>query len=208
MAKPKNRKKKQIKTAKADLVLKTETQQFDPTPEQRQHAPYHRDEILHVETFTRAIVHRVRHVSSFRAMRDKEQISDDQYQAALEIAFVAEMIERNVSVRGASLEARVDHSGSARNALVERLGLIRAEKAYTDWRQTLPMPKRMVIDMVIEDVSLVSIARRYRVGWIKARKCLLAALDRWENIRAKTWKDVDERDVLWRYARLGDGELR
>lgn len=194
------KRKAQPETAKVDS--------FAPTPEQRQHAPYHHDEILHVETFTRAMVHRVRHASSLRAMCDREQITSAQYQAALEIAFIAEMIERSVSVRGASLEARVDHSGSARNALIERLGSIRAEKAYTDWRQSLPMPKRMVIDMVIEDVSLVAIARRYRVGWVKARKYLLAALDRWEDIRARTWKDVDARDVLWRYARLGEGELR
>lgn len=146
-------------------------------------------------------------VSSMARLHDNGQITGDQWAASQEIALVAEMIERSVSVRGASLEARVDSSGSGRDVLVERLHLVRMEQAYTQWRQHLPMPRRMVIDMVLGDRELFATARVHGVGWPRARRLLLGALNSWIDIRAKVWRDVDERDVLARYARLGVGEL-
>ncbi len=145
--------------------------------------------------------------SSMARMHDKGEITGDQWAASQEIALVAEMIERSVSVRGASLEARVDGSGSGRDVLVERLHMVRMERAYTQWRQYLPMPKRMVIDMVLGDRELFVTARVHGMGWPRARRLLLGALDRWIDIRERVWRDVDERDVLARYARIGQGEL-
>lgn len=163
----------------------------------------------HVDTNTKAQTkRRRRHGSSLSTMRDKGQLSEEQYQAACEIAFAAEMIERSVSVRCASLEARVDSSGSARDALIEKLGAVRFEMAYSQWRSRLPMPRRMVVDMVIESSSLVSIARVYNTPWRRAREMLLRSLDHWPAVKERIWRDVEERDVLWRYARIGCGELR
>lgn len=150
---------------------------------------------------------RRRSASSMARMHEKGQITADQHAAAMEIALVAELIERSVSVRGASLEARVDSSGSGRDVLVERLAIVRLERAYSDWRRFLPMPRRMVIDMVLADRDLYATARMFRVSWPTARKRLIAALDRWTDIRERTWRDVDERDVLQRYAMIGCGVL-
>lgn len=150
---------------------------------------------------------RRRSASSMARMHENGQITADQHAAAMEIALVAELIERSVSVRGASLEARVDSSGSGRDVLVERLAIVRLERAYSDWRRFLPMPRRMVIDMVLADRDLFATARVFRVSWPTARKRLIAALDRWIDIRERTWRNVDERDVLQRYAMIGCGVL-
>ncbi|MFX8813237.1 hypothetical protein ABTM61_20120, partial [Acinetobacter baumannii] len=81
----------------------------------------------------------------------------------------AEAIERAVSVKCASMEARVDHAGSARDILVERLAAVRREQTYSRWRQTLPSPKRLVLDMVLTPRSLVATARVHNVPWRRAR---------------------------------------
>lgn len=145
--------------------------------------------------------------SSLARMAESGQITLDQLAAAFEIAAVAERIQRSASLRCASLEARVDGSGSGRDVLVERLHLVRMEQAYTTWRERLPVPRRMIVDMVLSDQSLFVTARVHRMGWPKARQRLFRALDAWIEIRQRVWRDVDERDVLARYARLGEGEL-
>lgn len=167
-----------------------------PTPEQRQHSAYVEDDIIHAESFTRATVHRIRQQSSLRKLCDDGQISEDNLFAAQQIARVAEMIERNAAVRCASLEARVDYAGSARDVLVERLGMVRMEVAYTAWRTSIPMPRRMIVDMVLEDRSLFVTARVYRVGWPRAKRMLRDALDRWADLMAKARNEVDEVDLI------------
>jgi len=119
-----------------------------------------------------------------------------QYQAAQEIAQVAEAIERAVSIRCASIEARVDNSGSGRDFIRERLHIVRMEQAYTRWRMMLPMPKRLVIDMVLTERALVATARVHGVPWRKARNYLIDALDRWEEVKGHVWRCVDTDDVL------------
>lgn len=166
-----------------------------PTPEQEQHADYVRGEIMHIETFTRATVHRVRQASSLLHLLDKGHLTAEQYFSALQIASVAEKIEKAVAVRCASLEARVDNSGSGRNVLVERIGSVRLERAYSQWRTRLPVPRRMVIDMVLEDRALFATARRYRVSWPRAKAMLANALDVWAEEMAKARRDIEQRDV-------------
>lgn len=168
----------------------------DPTPEQRQHADYVEQDIIHAESFNRATVHRIRQQSSLRKLCEDGQISEEQLFAAQQIAHVAEMLERNVSVRCASLEARVDHAGSARDVLVERLGLVRMEVAYSKWRTSIAMPRRMIVDMVLEDRSLFTTARVYRVSWPKAKRLLGNALDHWCDLMTDARRSVDEEDLL------------
>ena len=177
------------------------------SPETERHGRYSEEFVTHVETNTKALTVRNRMTSGIARMFADGGIDDVQFASAIEIAYIAEAIERNVSVRCASLESRVDGSGSARNALLERMAQVRREKAYGEWHQTLPMPKRLVLDMILTTQPLVATARAYRVPWRKARGHLIDALDRWIDIRERVWRRIDEHEVLARYARLGDGEL-
>lgn len=182
------------KTAKVTVI-------DGPNAEQRNHAVYHEDDIIHVETFTRATVHRIRQQSSMRKLLDDGQITAGQYYAAQSIAHVAEMIQRNVSVQCASLEARVDCAGSGRDILVERLGMVRMEAVYTKWRTSIAMPRRMVVDMVLEDRSLFTTARVHGVGWPRAKRLLGNALDHWNTLMERACKDIDQGDVDRAHAR-------
>lgn len=192
MAKVSKGKKSTSAKAKA---LPIAQQIMGPTPEQEQQARYIREEIIHAESFTRATVHRIRQASSLRKLFDDRQLTDAQYYAAVEIAHVAEAIERNVAVRCASLESRVDCSGSARNILVERLGYVRMEATYTKWRTSIAVPRRMIVDMVLEDRSLFATARVYRVGWPKAKRMLGNALDHWNDLMERARRDIDQEDL-------------
>lgn len=140
-------------------------------------------------------------------MFEDGQLTEEQFDAANQIAAVVEAIERSVSVRGASLEARVDCSGAARDLLIESLALIRLDVIYSAWRNRLPTPKRLVIDMLTANRSLVATARVHRVNWRKARKWMLSALDRWIEIREQHWHAIGEDDVQAIYAKLGCGVL-
>lgn len=141
--------------------------------------------------------------SGIDRMAESGQISDEQHAAAMDICYVAERIERAVSVRSGNIEARVDNQGADRDELIEKLGTIRLEMTYSAWRDRLPMPRRMVIDMVTNTQSLVNTARSYGVPWRKARGRLIDALDRWIDIREKIWATIDEDDVIRVHRKIG-----
>ena len=140
--------------------------------------------------------------SALALMREKGQLTDEQFYSAQRIAEIAEMIERTVAVGSASMEARVDCSGSARDALNESLYRVRAEGAYTEWRSKLPLPRRMVIDMVTQDAGLKAIARAHNMGWPRAQRELSEALDRWPDIFARYVKAIEQDDLDRQHARL------
>lgn len=168
----------------------------------------YRDEfVMHIETYTLARTKRNREQSPFGQLYDRGQITKEQYEAAVDIACAVERVQRSVSVRGASLEARVDCSGSASGLLVERLSVAKLEITYSLWRRRLPMPRQMIIDMIILPGSLFAKCRIYRMGWPKARKRLLDALDRWIELREKVAREVDEEDLRAAHLRLGEGAI-
>lgn len=134
-------------------------------------------------------------------------INADELAAACEIIDIARMIERGVSMRGTSLEARVDNSGSGRDQLVEGLNRIRSEVAYTAWRQHIPMPRAMILDMIVRDKPYVAAARAYGVNYRTARKRLITALRMWFDLKEAAVRDVTDDAVLAVYARLGEGSL-
>lgn len=148
-----------------------------------------------------------RRQSPIDRMYESGQITIEQQAAATEIAVVAEAIERMAGVRGASLEARVDNEGASRDVLLETLSRIRLEATYTAWRNQLPMPRRMYLDMILTNRSLVATARVYGAPWRPTRARLLRALDRWHDLKEITWRTVDEGDVQRIYAKLGEGIL-
>ncbi len=164
--------------------------------------------VTHIETNTRAQTKRNRQQSALALVHERGAISAAQYEAAGQIARVAESIARAVSLRGSRLEPRVDFGGSGRDMLTERLGLVRLEMTYTRWRELLPMPRRMVIDMVIGDRDLVGTARVHNVPWREARRRLLAALDLWLELREAVWREIDAEAAGRAYRRLGEGGLK
>lgn len=140
--------------------------------------------------------------SALAYMRERGNLTDDQFYSAQRIAEIAELLERTVAVSCASLEARVDCTGSARDALNESLYRVRAEGAYTEWRSKLPLPRRMVIDMVTQDSGLAEIAAQHNMGWRRAREILTDALDAWPEIFARYCGKIDQDDLDRQHARL------
>lgn len=141
--------------------------------------------------------------SGIDRMHETGQISNEQHGAAMDICYIAESIERAVSVRSGNIEARVDCQSGNTSLLIESLGRVRLEMTYSRWRDRLPMPRRMVIDMVTNTQSLVNTARSYGVPWRKARGRLIDALDRWIDIREMIWNTIDEQDVASVHFKLG-----
>ena len=140
--------------------------------------------------------------SSLRLMNERGALTDEQYDSALRIAGVVEVIQRAASVRCASLEARVDCSGSANDRLVESLRVAQLNVAYTQWRQRLPMPRSLFVDMVTTDRTLFATARKYGMGWPKARRLLRNALDLWPDIYRDAVRSVKQEDMDRVLARL------
>lgn len=151
--------------------------------------------------------------SAIHRMHALGKISAEELAAAEEIAMVVEMIERDVSMGTGSFAilsemlVRVDCSGSARDQLVESLGRIRLELAYRAWRQCVPNPKRMIIDMVTSNVPYVRLAASYGMHWRTARKRLISALRMWPQFKDNARHFVDRDDVHAAYERLGEGTL-
>lgn len=164
--------------------------------------------VTHVETDSCARTKRNRQQSALALMHERGAITPAQFEAAGQIARIAENIERAVSLRGSRMEPRVDCGGSARDMLAERLSQVRMEMTYNRWRDRLPMPRRMVIDMVIGDRDLVGTARGHNVPWREARRRLIAALDLWLDLRDAVWREIDGDDAERVYRRLGEGRLK
>lgn len=155
---------------------------IDALPERRRQSPLHRMERL-------------------------GKISADERAAAEEIAAVVERIGRAGSIRSASHETRVDYVNSGRDTLIESLGRVRAEMAYRAWRQAIPGPKAMILDMITTNQSFVRLARKHGLQWRTARKRLITALRLWPDMAAAARRDVTRDEVEALYARLGTGEL-
>lgn len=172
------------------------------TPEAERHGQYDDETVMHVETGTRVQTKRNRHVSSLVRLHHNNQLTNDQFVASQRIIRIAERIERNVSLRCASLEARVDNSRSSSQILLERLNQVRDEVAYTRWRGQLRLPRRLVLDMLLLPVPLAETARRYRFAWTTARRRLVDSLDLFIEIRERVAREVDESDMVRAQSRI------
>ena len=122
-------------------------------------------------------------------------ISVDQLAWAAEIRRVHERITSDVRVGCMSLESRVDTNRHFDGTFFEKLGLVRAELAYTAWRRALTHPGA-VLAMVVDDEACLSVARRHAMGTRKARQLLVAALDDWPRRNKDARDAVDEADLL------------
>lgn len=122
-------------------------------------------------------------------------LDKDQLEWAAQIANVYRSLEADVGIKVASLEARVDQSrGGGRAA--EGVLRVRMHLAYGYWRDMLPMPKQLVLDMIVGDaIGFTVAAKRYRVHNRKARRELIAAIDRWPRCVAAAFSLVGREAV-------------
>ena len=174
------------------------------TPESEQHGEYVDANVVG-PTGGIAVTKRNNMVAPIKRMFDDGKVTQEQLDASIDIATVAEIIKCAVSIKTGSLEPRVDSSGSGRDALIESLWMARLEATYTRWREQLPTPRAMFIDMVETNQGLVAIARSYNVPWRKARKQLLAALDRWIDFKERAHASIDQQDLDAIHLRIEHG---
>lgn len=178
------------------------------TPETARQGDYGETFVTHVESNTKAQTMRNRRYSALELMHEKGTITPEQFGTYQQICEVAEKIARGAGVKTGSLVARVDNSGGNRDLLLERLAWVRLEATYTTWRNRLPMPRAMVLEMITLDRDLKATARVYNKPWPKARAMMLRSLDLWNEIHEAMHRQIDEQDVERIYRGLGEGELR
>jgi len=118
-------------------------------------------------------------------------ISAEQKAYAESIADVAERIASGVQVRTCSFEARVDRKRNGDEAFFERLGDVRREMAYTEWRRQTSKVLAPLHEMIVEDQGLTIVARRYRMDNRRLKRVLADALDLWPKILGRVCKEVD-----------------
>jgi hypothetical protein len=132
------------------------------------------------------------HQGALAQLHANGTIDNEQLEWAAEIANVHRSIESDVTIGNASLEARVDCSGRG-GTVQESIRRVRLHVAYGYWREQLPMPKRLVLDMIVGDaVGYTVAAARYRVHNRKAKRLLLEAIDRWPACVTRAYRSVSE----------------
>lgn len=120
------------------------------------------------------------HQGALAQLHANGTIDAEQLEWAAEIANVHRSIESDVAMSVASLEARVDNSGRGRGKVIESIKRVRLHLAYGLWREDLPAPKGLVLDMIVGDsIGYTVAAKRYRVHNRKAKRLLIEAIDRW-----------------------------
>jgi len=130
-------------------------------------------------------------------------IDADQLASAVEIALIVERIGRDVTVKTASLETRVDITRLGDGSFFERLGQVRREVAYTRWRSEMSGPIAAVLEMIVGDtVGFTIVAKRYRMHNRRARQLLIDALNLWPKILGAVCKEIDDKTLMSAHARL------
>jgi hypothetical protein len=136
------------------------------------------------------------HSGALAQLHANGTIDADQLEWAAEIANVYRSIEAGVAVKVASLEARVDHAGSGRDRVREGVRRVRLHIAYGFWRDALPAPKALVLDMIVGDAVGYSVAaERHHVHKRKAKRLLIWALDHWPTCVQRACREVSQADI-------------
>jgi hypothetical protein len=121
-------------------------------------------------------------------------IDADQLAAAISIRMVHDRIGRDVAIGTMSMETRVDQSRSGDGTFFEKLGAVRAEVAYTRWRQALDRPAP-VLALIVEDHACREVARRHHMRDASLRRMLTMALDLWFEILGRVRKEVTSAEL-------------
>jgi hypothetical protein len=132
------------------------------------------------------------HEGAIAQLHANGTIDAEQLEWAAQIANVHRSIEADVSVKVASFEARIDQSVRG-GAVGERIHRVRMHHAYGIWRQMLPAPKALVLDMIVGDaIGYTVAARLHRVHKRKAKRLLLEAIQRWPTCVAAAFSAIDQ----------------
>lgn len=119
-------------------------------------------------------------------------IDDDQLAWSQEIAATAATLGADVNVGIGRYEPRIDEGRHRVDDIAESVGRVRREMAYARWRRMLPMPKRLVLSMIIGDaISFTVAASRHGVHHRRAKRLLIDAIDRWPECLDWAYKRVD-----------------
>lgn len=110
-------------------------------------------------------------------------INDEQLAAAALVTWVYDRIARDVTVRTASMETRVDSSPHGK-ACQENLWAVRMEIAYSHWRGLLGASAGPTLDVIIYDRGLVDAAASASMSARRLRRLVGEALTLWSNVWA------------------------
>lgn len=122
-------------------------------------------------------------------------IDAEQLEWVAEIANVYRSLEADVAVKVASLEARVDQSRQG-GQVPEGIRRVRMHLAYGYWRDLLPAPKALVLDMIVGDaIGYTLAAKRYGIHNRKAKRLLLEAIDRWPECMRRAYRQCSPSDL-------------
>lgn len=143
--------------------------------------------------------------SPLSRMLNMGSIDMNEYCIAERIQRVIEVIHREAGAATSHFADRVDCSGSAKDALVEAVGRVRAEATYSQWRAQLPEPAGLVIQMLSSNESYVKVAATFGVPYRTARQRLIKSLAAWNEIERQVCRDVDRASVEAMHERLGGG---
>lgn len=117
-------------------------------------------------------------------------IDAHQLAAAVSIAIVHARITSDVTIGTVSYETRVDTSQHLGGKCFERLGAVRAEYAYSRWRQAIADPA-VVLALVVDDIGINGAARQYGMRKERAKDLLIRALDLWNVFNEAECRDID-----------------
>ncbi len=132
------------------------------------------------------------HTDALIQLQKNGTLDNEQVEWAAQISNVHRSIESDTTVKIASFEARVDQSVRP-PAIAERIHRVRMHRAYTFWRDMLPAPKSLVLDMIVGDtIGYTVAARRHRVHNRKALRLLVDAINRWPLSVAQAFSVIDQ----------------
>ncbi|MFB9049472.1 hypothetical protein ACFFV8_12235 [Sphingobium indicum] len=126
-------------------------------------------------------------------------LSIEDVAAAAQIRAVAERIARDVTVRTASLETRVDTSRHG-DAFFESLGAVWNEMTYSRWRSRIGANAALVMDIVVRDSGLARAAATHQAHPRRVRRLLREALEEWTWIHAMVRREVSSADLVAAHA--------
>lgn len=147
----------------------------------------------HPETLDHAVERH--HQGALAQLVGNGTIDAEQLEWAAQISNVHRSIESDVGVSIASLEGRVDNGGRGRH-VAESVRRVRFHQAYGRWREMLPAPKQMVLDMIVGDtIGYTVAAKRYGVHNRRAKRLLIEALDRWPGCLDWAYRTISDEDI-------------
>lgn len=110
-------------------------------------------------------------------------IDTHQLAAAEEIELAYSRTVADVAVRTANYSRGLS-GGRRKDAAGEGIAAAYLDLAYTQWRAAVGPHAAMLLSIIVDDVPVTAVARRYRMSARRARTILVLALDRW---RRPSW---------------------